>query len=360
MLVRAEYGELRNENAESETSDDDAIVEQEDLHESIGQEMRRRGLDEEVLRLQVHPSRLAIEPSQHAYARTLSRGLPDPGDAIREDSLLCIEDWLGFELIRLPENSPLSCGHNCGALCDFCTQMRPEVFVADEPDSWEQPCCRMRYHHILNNPIGGTRIPLDVHICHACLDDYVSLQIGGQYEPGYFTETEGNEVEEDFADDLSEDLDPDDDAYASSFERWFNLMRRNRRNRRATDRHSPSDDRDDVDGSENTASETNTGNLPAHGPPQNSDSDEDILDPEPDAKRSRLADDEAAVARPSSSSGSMPRLIDAAAAVPCAAANMLSLSSHPLYREEDTNDQQNEDGNRDNASASRRDGSSFQ
>ena len=87
---------------------------------------------------------------------------------------------------------------------------------------------------------------------------------------------------------------------------------------------------------------------------------EDVLDPEPDPKRSRLADDEAAVTRPSSSSGSMPRLIDAAAAVPCAAASLLSLSSHPLYREEDTNDQQNEVSTRDNAFASRRGGSSFQ
>ena len=343
-----------HENAESEVAEDDVLTEPEDQHENFGQEMRRRGLSEEVLRLQVHSSRLVLDPPMHTF------NLERPGDAIRQNGLLCIEDWLGFEFISLPANSPLSCGYNCGALCNFCTQMRPEVFVADEPDSWELPCCRLKYHHILNKPIGGTRIPLDVHICHECLDDYVSLQVRGQYEPGYFTETEGNEVEEQFADDSSEEPDPDDDIYASSFERWFNLMRRNRRNRRSTDVRSPNDNRDDVDGSENTASETNVGNFPAQGPPQSDDSDEDILDPEPDAKRTRLADDEAAAARPSSSSGSMPRLIDAAAAVPCAAATPLSLSSHPLYREEDTNDQQNEDGNRDNDSAPRRDGSSFQ
>ena len=343
-----------NENAESEIADDDALTEPEDLHDSLGQEMQRRGLDEEVLRLQVHPSRLVIDPSLRAF--TLER----PGDTIRQNALLCIEDWLGFEFINLPANSPLSCGYNCGALCDFCTQMRPEVFVADEPESWELPCCRLKYHHIFDNPVGGTRVPLGIHICHECLDDYVSLQVGGQYEPGYFTETEGNEVEDNLADDSSEDLDPDDDIYASSFERWFNLMRRNRRNRRSADRRSPNDDRDDVDGSENTASETNVGNFPAQGPPQDDDSDEDILEPEPNAKRSRLADDEAAAAGPSCSSSSMPRLIDAAAAVPCAAATPLSLSSHPLYRERDTNDQQNEDSNRDNAPASARGGSSFQ
>ena len=92
--------------------------------------------------------------------------------------------------------------------------------------------------------------------------DYACLQIGGQYEPGYFTENEENEEEEDLTDDPPDS--PDDDAYASSFERWFNFMRRNRRNRRATARRSPNDDRDDVDGSENTASETDIGNLPTH------------------------------------------------------------------------------------------------
>ena len=137
-------------------------------------------------------------------------------------------------------------------------------------------------------------------------------------------------------------------------------MRRNRHNRRSTDIRSPNDDRDDVDGSENTASETDVGNFPAQGPPSDEASDEDNLGPEPSAKRLRLSDEEAAAAGASSSSSSMPRLIDAAAAVPCAAATPLSLSSHPLYRERDTNDQQNEDSNRDNAPASARGGSPFQ
>ena len=142
-------------------------------------------------------------------------------------------------------------------------------------------------------------------------------------------------------------------------------MRRNRRNRRATARRSPNDDRDDVDGSENTASETDVGNLPAHGPPRDYDHDGGNQDPEPDAKRQRVTDNEAVDDRPSSSSGSMPPLVNVAAAIPCAAASPLSLSSHPLDHasqtsEEDANDQQNENSNRDNTSASRREGSSFQ
>ncbi len=95
------------------------------------------------------------------------------------------------------------------------------------------------------------------------MTDYVRLQVGGQYEPGYFTENEENAEEEDLTDDPPDS--PDDDSYASSFELWFNSMRRNLRNRRATTRRSPDDDRDDVDGSENTASETDIGNFPPHG-----------------------------------------------------------------------------------------------
>ena len=141
-------------------------------------------------------------------------------------------------------------------------------------------------------------------------------------------------------------------------------MRRNRRNRRAIIRRSPNDDRDDVDGSENTASETDIGNLPPHGLPPDCDPDGGDHDPEPDAKRQRVTDNEAIDDIPSSSSGSVP-LINVAAAIPCAAASPLSLTSHPLYHanqtgEEDTNDQRTENSNRDNASASRREGSPFQ
>ena len=178
------------------------------------------------------------------------------------------------------------------------------------------------------------------------MNDYVCLQISGQYEPGYFTDHEENEEEEE---DLTDDPpdSPDDDNYASSFERWFNFMRRNRRNRRATTRRSPSDDRDDVDGSENTASETDIGNFPPHGLPPDSDPDGGDRDPEPDAKRQRVSDNETFGGVPSSSSGSMPPLINVAAAIPCAAASPLSLTSHPLYHanqkgEEDTNDQRTE------------------
>ena len=151
-------------------------------------------------------------------------------------------------------------------------------------------------------------------------------------------------------------------------------MRRNRRDRRAAIRRSPNDDRDDVDGSENTASETDVGNLPLHGLRPDSDPIDGDPDPEPDAKRQRVSDNETLCGVPSSSSGSIPPLINVAAATPCAAAGPLSLVSHPLYQrgaggndnradqtyEEDTNDQQAEDSNRDHTSASRRDGSSFQ
>ena len=64
----------------------------------------------------------------------------------------------------------------------------------------------------------------------------MTLQIGGQFEIVDGQISEGYEVEEAFTDDLPEDLSPDNDAYASSIERWFNLMRRNRQHRRAVDR----------------------------------------------------------------------------------------------------------------------------
>ena len=308
-------------------------------------------------RVQVHPTRLFINTKWP---------LNNPVD----DELLFVEDWLGFELTGLPETSTVSCGYNCGALCDFCNQMRPDDMIV--PDPLEQPCCRMKYHHVFNNPIGGTRIPLDLHICEACMNDYVCLQIQGQSEPGYFTEHEENEEEEDLTDDPTDS--PTDDDYASSFQRWFNLMRRNRRDRRATIRRSPNDDRDDVDGSENTASETDIGNFPPRGLCPHSDPIGGDPDPEPDAKRQRVSNNETLGGVPSSSSGSVPPLINVAAAIPCAAAAPLSLASHPLYQrgaegddnhadrteEEDTNDQQTENRNRDHASASRREGSPFQ
>ncbi len=172
------------EDAESEVAEDDALIELDNEQDTIGQEMRRRGLNDIVLQLQTNPSRLVLNPPTHTITLRL------PGDMIRQEAMLSIEEWLGFELINLPA-TPLSCGHNGGPLCDFCNQMRPNI-----SEEFELPCCRLRYHHTLNNPIGGTRIPLDLHICHECMDDYVSLQVRGQYEPGYFTETEGNEVEE--------------------------------------------------------------------------------------------------------------------------------------------------------------------
>ena len=337
------------EDAESEVAEDDALTEPEDEQDTIGQEMRRRGLNDIVLQLQTHSSHLVLDPPIHTVNPQLL------GDMIRQPGMLHIEQWLGFEFIGLPTTSSLSCGHNCGALCDFCTQMRP-----DDSEDWALPCCRLRYHHILNNPIGGTRIPLDVHFCHECLDDYTTLQVGVQFEPGYFTDTEGGTVEEVTADDSSDPPEPGDDTYASSFERWFNQMRRNRRNRRSESIRSPNDNHDDVDGSENTASEEDVGNFPVQGPQLDEASDRDDSEQAPSAKRMRLSAEEAAIAVRSSSSSSMPRLVDAAAAVPCAAATPLSLSSHPLYQERDTNDQQNDDSNRDNAPASARGGSPFQ
>ena len=167
------------------------------------------------------------------------------------------------------------------------------------------------------------------------MEDYVRLQVNGEYEPGYFTEHEENEEEEE----EEEEEDPTDDPpvslstneYASSFQQWFNLMLRRRRDRRNAARQSPDDDRDDVDGSENTASETDVGNFPPVGVCPGSDSDHGVQEPgsEPDLKRQRT-DDHNPHCVQSSSSGSMPPLINVAAAVPCAAANPLSLVSHPL------------------------------
>ena len=332
------------EDAESEVAEDDALTEPEDEQDTIGQEMQRRGLNDEVLRLQTHSSHLVLDPPIHTVNPHL------PGDFIRQGGMRHIEEWLGFEFINLPATS-----NSCGTPCDFCTQMRP-----DDSEDWALPCCRLKHHHILNNPIGGTRIPLDVHYCHECLDDYITLQVGVQFEPGYFTDTEEGTIDIVIPDDSSDPPETDDDVYASSFERWYNQLRRNRRNRRSESIRSPNDDRDDVDGSENTASEEDVGNFPVQGPPRDEASDEDDSEPEPSAKRVRLSEEEAATAGPSSSSSSMPRLVDAAAAVPCAAATPLSLSSHPLYQQRNTNDQQNEDSNRDDAPASARGGSPFQ
>ena len=341
------------EDAESEVAEEDALTEPGDEQDTVGQELQRRGLDDIVLQLQTHSSRLVLDPPIHTVNPHL------PGDFIRQSGMLHIEEWLGFEFISLPATSPLSCGHNCGALCDFCTQMRPDVFVADQPETWELPCCRLKYHHILDKPIGGTRIPLDVHFCHECLDDYTTLQIGEQFEQGYFTDTEGGTVEEATADDSSDPPEPGDDIYASSFERWFNQIRRNRRARRSESIRSPNDDRDDVDGRENTASEEDVGNFPVRGPQRDRERDEDDSEPEPSTKRVRLSEEEAATAVRSSSSSSIPRLVDAAAAVPCAAATPLSLSSHPLYQQRNTVDQQNENSDRDETPASERGGSPF-
>ena len=206
------------------------------------------------------------------------------------------------------------------------------------------------------------------------MEDYVRLQVNGEYEPGYFTEHEENEEEEER---LTDDppVNPSTDEYNSSFQQWFNLMLRRRRDRRNAARQSPDDDRDDVDGSKNTASETDVGNFPPVGVCPGSESDHSIHEPdsEPDHKRQRTDDNDPHCVQ-SSSSGSMPPLINAAAAIPCAAANPLSLVSHPLYQQgngdnddhavqnidDDTNDHQADDSNRDHASATRRTGSSFQ
>ena len=111
------------------------------------------------------------------------------------------------------------------------------------------------------------------------MKDYVRLQASGEYEPGYFTDHEENEEEEDLADDPPVSLTVNENA--SSFQQWFELMLRNRQSRRNTARQSPDEDRDDVDGSENTASETDVGNFPSVGICPGSDSDHGKHEPDP-------------------------------------------------------------------------------
>ena len=130
----------------------------------------------------------AYKFTQHACSSILSGLFYNPADVEFH-----IEDWVGYDLVRLPETSAVSCGWNYGARCDFCNQMRSATRLPSEsppPQTWEDaldpwgpPCCRMRYHHVFNNPIAGTRIPLDLHVCEACMEDYVRLQVNGNYEP---------------------------------------------------------------------------------------------------------------------------------------------------------------------------------
>ena len=206
------------------------------------------------------------------------------------------------------------------------------------------------------------------------MGDYVCLQVNGNYEPGYFTEHEENEEEEDLTDDSPVDLTVNE--IASSCQQWFALMLRNRRHRRNAERRCPDDDHDDVDGSENAASETNASNFPLTEVHHDNDSDcgEPEPDPEPELKRQRVDNEESDHAQVSSS-GSLPPLITVAAAVPCAAANPLSLVSHPLYQSgaggennpaehdhnnnDDAFDHHADNSNHDHIPASRRNGSSF-
>ena len=206
------------------------------------------------------------------------------------------------------------------------------------------------------------------------MGDYVRLQVNGNYEPGYFTEHEENEEEEDLTDDPPVDLAINENA--SSFQQWYALILRNRRNRRNAEQRHPDNDRDDVDGSENTASEANASYFPsteAH-PDADSDHGEPEPDPEPELKRQRTDNEDITDAQVSSS-GSLPPLITVAAAIPCAAANPLSQISHPFYRsgadaegnpaERDDNcndeafDRYVENSNRDRASTLRRNDSFF-
>ena len=65
-------------------------------------------------------------------------------------------------------------------------------------------------------------------------------------------------------------------------------MLRNRQNRRNAVRQSPDDDHDDVDGSEDTASETNVDNFPLEEGRPGSDSDCGEPEPDPEPERSRV------------------------------------------------------------------------
>ena len=64
-------GDQQEEGAESEVTDDDDLVEDDDSnlvtmlpHGELGREMRQLGLSDNVLRVQVHPTRLLINPER--------------------------------------------------------------------------------------------------------------------------------------------------------------------------------------------------------------------------------------------------------------------------------------------------------
>ena len=71
--------------------------------------------------------------------------------------------------------------------------MRREI---DDPGP---PCRRIRNHTIFNNPVGGARVPLNLHMCRACLNDYVRLATDEQQN--YFTDHEEGEEEDEIDDD---------------------------------------------------------------------------------------------------------------------------------------------------------------
>ena len=79
------------EDAESEVAEDDALIDPDSEQDTIGQEMRRRGLNDIVLQLQTHSSRLVLDPPIHAVNPRLL------GDMIRQGAMLSIEDWLGLD-----------------------------------------------------------------------------------------------------------------------------------------------------------------------------------------------------------------------------------------------------------------------
>ena len=104
MNNHLEVGDLQEENTESEIPDDDVIIENDDLnlmnvsppYGELGREMRQLGLNNNELHVQVHPTRLLINPEHPLYNPT--------------DVDLHIEDWAGYDLMRLPPTSAVSCG----------------------------------------------------------------------------------------------------------------------------------------------------------------------------------------------------------------------------------------------------------
>ena len=101
-----ETDDLQEEDAESEILEDDVVVIDDTLdlmnvspHDrELGREMRLLGLSDYVLHEQTVPTRLLIKPEYPQYNPT--------------DVDIHVEDWAGFDLMKLHDTSVSSCGWN--------------------------------------------------------------------------------------------------------------------------------------------------------------------------------------------------------------------------------------------------------